>query len=83
MNMFKQKRPLGYRHVRVTGVHKFDACASDIGLRPGTYWPDKIETDMGNSLPFIELYTHIEDGDLHYVDYLQELGCLRLRIYND
>jgi hypothetical protein len=63
-------------------VHKFSGEASTLGLRVGE-WPVKIETDMGNGLPFVFYDKKIDDGDLLWVTYRQDLGCISLRIYND
>ena len=63
-------------------IHKFSAEASTLGLRPGE-WPVKIETDMGNKLPFVFSSKEVVDGDLCWVTYRQDLGCISLRVYND
>lgn len=57
--------------------HKFSAFASDLGLAPGQ-WPATLSTDLGNGNPFLISHNNGEG----YV-YLQQLGCIRLVIFND
>lgn len=65
-------------------VHSFSVCASDIGLRPGQ-WPGMIEVNggIGNGLRFLIAETQVDHGDVRYVKYRQNMGCLVLRVYND
>lgn len=64
-------------------VHRFTGFASDLGLRPGE-WPEKIQTNMGNGLPFIRRDPSKGwRGDYEWVNYIQANGCLILRIFND
>jgi len=62
-------------------THQFMTEASTIGLPPGEF-PDSIETDMGNGMPFVKSRTDGMD-DIWSVFYLQELGCIGLQIVND
>lgn len=55
--------------------------ASMIGLPPGG-WPEKIETTIGNKLPLTRGAQHKMHGDLIYVSYFQEAGCIQVRVYN-
>lgn len=63
-------------------VHKFSAEASTLGLKPGE-WPNRIDTDMGNKMPFLFPLPEVRDGDLLWVTYRQGNGCISLRVYND
>ena len=63
-------------------LHHFSAEASTLGLKPGE-WPNRIDTDMGNEMPFLFSLQKVVDGDLLWVDYRQGNGCIFLRIYND
>ncbi len=56
--------------------------ASDLGWPVG-YWPEQIETKMGNGLPLIRTAKTVRNGDLVSVRYDQNCGCMQLRIYND
>jgi hypothetical protein len=72
-----------YSECTETGVHQFVTEASDIGLGVGT-WPEKIETDMGNGLPFVRVSAKRDnDGDIQWVTYRQANGCLDLKVFND
>lgn len=62
--------------------HHFVAEASTLGWKPGT-WPDRVETDLGNRLPFILDTYETKDGDLLWVRYQQANGCIGLRVFND
>ena len=56
--------------------------ASNLGLRAGE-WPERMETTMGNKMPFLRRSKKVVDGDLFWVTYLQGNGSLILRIFND
>ncbi len=51
--------------------------ASDFGLPPGV-WPTKIETDIGNGLPFM-----LAGADVTAHEYRQVAGCVRLVVVDD
>lgn len=52
--------------------------ASTIGLRPGQ-WPRLLETTLGNGCPFV-----LQAGtDEHVKTYMQEFGCIFMKVYND
>jgi len=68
-----------------TDVHRFTAFASDIkehGFEVGQ-WPTTVPTTLGNGRPFVRRTKHVEDGDIRWVTYRQEMGCLLLRVFND
>lgn len=58
-------------------THKFNAEASELGMAPGELI-DVIETDYGNSLPFVL----ISRNDYAF-EYKQVAGAITLTIYND
>lgn len=60
-----------------TKLHTFSAFASDLGMQPG-YFPDEIETNIGNGEPFIRIRLDSIGGA-----YKQRLGCAFLTIFND
>ena len=63
--------------------HRFVAEASDLGLKPGE-WPAMLPTKIGNGEPLLR--GHVErgtEGDLIWVRYRQENGCLSVKIIND
>jgi hypothetical protein len=62
--------------------HRFTADSSDLGFPIGQ-WPAKIETNMGNGLPFIQYHAELRDGDLLWVSYKQDMGCITLKVFND
>lgn len=68
-------------------VHNFVAFASDLydsvpELRKG--FPRVIQTNLGNGQPLIGYSKKISaDGDLQYVRYRQQLGCIEVKIFND
>lgn len=62
-------------------IHNWFAFASDIGIRAGQ-WPEKLETTLGNKMPFIRTSKRVKEGDLLSVVYYQGNGCLRLEIFN-
>lgn len=59
----------------------FSVEASDLGLHH--FWPKLIATTLGNQRPFIGCHQEFRDGDLCWIDYQQEFGSARLRIWND
>jgi hypothetical protein len=63
-------------------VHKFSADASALGLRPGE-WPARLETDLGNGLPFVRGGYESRGGELLLVRYIQAAGCIDLVVFND
>jgi hypothetical protein len=72
-------------HDQITEVepHFFVTEASDLGLRPGE-WPVKIQTEVGNGQSLVRASKKVDaEGDLLWVTYVQTLGCVRVRIYND
>lgn len=64
-------------------THKFSTFASDLDLRPGC-WPATLHTTLGNGQNLLRTRKKLDaEGDLQYVVYVQQLGCIELRIYND
>lgn len=64
-------------------IFLFETEASEINLRPGE-WPTQLPTDMGNRQPFVRHSKKLDsNGDLLWVTYAQDLGCLTLRVFND
>ena len=63
--------------------HQFVVCASDLGWRHGDFWPDRVETDLGNGRPFVFQSADVVDGELQATRYQQELGCITLTVLND
>jgi hypothetical protein len=61
-------------------THQFVTEASTLGWKPG-YWPERIETAMGNGLPFLR-GEQFRPG-LSAVTYYQANGCITLTVYND
>lgn len=73
------------KHVLEYEPRCFQTDASDLGLRPGE-WPLVLEvsTDIGNGRSFIEpAIIRNPDGDVAYVVYRQQFGCISLKIWND
>lgn len=62
--------------------HRFSVDATALGWGPGQ-WPHALPTNMGNCRPLLFERMEVRDDDLLWVDYLQDDGCMRLRIYND
>lgn len=62
--------------------HHFVAEASDLQLPPGTF-PSVLTTTLGNRQPLRAVHVEKRDGDLMWIDYHQDLGCVSLRIFND
>ncbi len=47
-------------------------------------WPKSADTNLGNGQPLVA--EHIErdaDGDVMFVRYLQQCGCVSLTVFND
>lgn len=64
-----------------TMLHITDA--SDIGLRAGQ-WPESIIVPgLGNGLPLFRTRGKVTNGDIEYVRYRQQFGCIDLDVYND
>ena len=67
-------------------LFKYTAFASDLyddvpDLRIG--FPRVINTNLGNGQPFIGTSKKVNaDGDIEYVRYYQQLGCIQLIIFN-
>jgi hypothetical protein len=60
-------------------VHRFSACASDLGWLPG-YRPAQLHVHgLGNGQPFL---LTPDSTDQCWI-YFQVLGCTYIRIYND
>lgn len=74
-------------HATEYEVHHFSTFASDLydavpEMRHG--FPAVIPTNLGNGQPFIGFKKKLDyDGDLMYVRYRQQLGCINLIVYND
>ena len=66
-----------------TSIHLFTCFASDVAeFRKG--FPKAVPTSLGNKLPFIGYSKKVDnDGDLLYVRYKQQAGCIELIVYND
>ena len=68
-------------------IHRFVTFASDLygsvpELREG--FPRSIPTNLGNGQPLIGYRKKINsDGDLEYVRYQQQFGCIEVKIFND
>lgn len=68
-------------------IHRFTTFASDIygsvpELREG--FPRVIQTTLGNGQPLMGYRKKVnDDGDLLYVRYRQQLGCIEVKIFND
>lgn len=72
------KNTIQRQDVTEVSVHEFATEASTMGFPPGASYPRVLKTDLGNKLNF--LLTKVSFGNAHYQ---QELGCLRLTIFND
>ena len=74
-----------YNHpfIKETEIHVFTCFASDVEeFRKG--FPKTVPTTMGNKQPFVGYTKKINrDGDVEYVRYRQQLGCIDLIVYND
>jgi hypothetical protein len=73
--------------VSENGPHQFSTYASDLmsvfdGFGPGN-WPGELQTTLGNGRPFRVTMNRVLDGDLVFVKYQQDEGCLTLTVYND
>lgn len=64
-------------------VHVFSCFASDVEeFRKG--FPKTVPTSMGNKQPFVGYTKKVDsNGDVVYVRYKQQLGCIDLIVYND
>lgn len=63
--------------------HRFIAFASDLGMGPGQ-WPKTLATNLGNGQVFARCGAQCDaDGDIQWVEYRQELGCITLKVFND
>jgi hypothetical protein len=60
-------------------VHQWYADASALGLKPGATYPAHLETALGNQQPFV---FQRFDGNGTAI-YLQAMGCLLLKVWND
>ena len=61
--------------------HYYEAEASTLGLPPGV-WPKTIPCNIGNKQPLVR--TSRNNGeDVLYVNYVQQFGCVKIRIFND
>ncbi len=74
-----------YNHpfIKETKLHVFSCFASDVEeFRKG--FPKIVPTSMGNKQPFVGYTKKVDsDGDVVYVRYRQQLGCIDLIVYND
>lgn len=60
----------------------YSAEASTLGLGVGVF-PTSLKTNLGNELAFVEISKHVVDGELIYVRYDQQFGCISLIVFND
>lgn len=60
-------------------VHQWYADASTLDIRPGANYPARLDTALGNGQPFV---FQRFDGNGTAI-YLQALGCLTLKVWND
>ena len=68
--------------VTETNTHHFTCFASDVEVfRKG--FPRVVTTMLGNGQPFVATRKLVRDGDLKYVVYRQQLGCIELQVFND
>lgn len=73
---------LTFANVKERKPYHFVAEASSLGFPPGE-WPDKIESTIGNGLPFVLVREARYEGELAYVEYAQIAGCITLKVFND
>lgn len=66
------------------GPHQFSADASDLNLWPGE-WPKTLTlVGAGNGLPLQPVRAERNTlGEIMAVIYMQEYGCVTLKVYND
>lgn len=67
------------------GPIDFTVDASELGLAPGE-WPEFLRANvrLGNGLVFYRKSKKLDsNGDLMYVRYMQDAGCLSIAVYND
>lgn len=61
--------------------HSYVTEASDLGLRG---WPKSLDTDEGNGQPLIAINIERDvEGDIQFVVYRQQFGCIQLHVFND
>lgn len=63
------------------GALQVVADASELGLQPGQ-WPERIETTLGNKMPFQKSGLDLLDGECVGCTYRQPEGLV-LYVYND
>lgn len=78
----RDKAKLRVDQVTEIQPHLFEADASDIGLPPGVF-PTMILTTIGNGQPLVAKTKKVRGGDVLYVRYAQQLGCVELLVHND
>lgn len=66
--------------------HQFTAFASDLStivpeFRTG--FPPRINATIGNGRPLYAISKVVRDGDIQYVRYGQECGCIQIKVFND
>lgn len=66
-----------------SGPHTFTCFASDVeAFRQ--FFPKFVCTNIGNKQPFVGHSKKVNsDGDVLYVRYRQQMGCVELIVYND
>jgi len=65
------------------GHNRYEADASDLGLKPGDF-PPRLKTIMGNQSTFKATNVRCDGGgDVLWVDYQQVVGPLMFRLFND
>jgi hypothetical protein len=73
-------------HELVTEVGDFVSVveASTLGLRAGD-WPERLSVHpkVGNGQPLVRDNAEFNDGELQAVNYRQQWGVLRVRVFND
>lgn len=72
-----RKAPVTAADVDEVELHVFATEASALGLAPGEV-PRSLPTTLGNGLPFV-----LQSADDGAFEYRQQLGCIRLRVWND
>jgi len=69
--------------VTETSTHVFTCFASDLAVFRQNF-PRIVPTSLGNGQPFVGLSKKVDsEGDLLYVRYRQQLGCVDLIVFND
>lgn len=69
------------QNVQETEPAYFIGDASSVGLKPGE-WPTLLETDLGNKLPLTKTWVDRGAGDINSVTYCQQLGVVRVKLFN-